>query len=62
MVKPDFSKMTPSERALWRYKNGGRRPRPSTIEMEQHIGRSLADAFSGRKYDTLTRCSGIAEE
>jgi hypothetical protein len=62
MEKPDFSKMTPSERAMWRYKNEGRRPRSSTIEMEQRIGRSLADAFSGRKYDTVARCSGIAEE
>lgn len=62
MEKPDFSKMTPSERALWRYKNGGRQPRSSTIDMERRIGQSLADAFSGRKYDTVTRCSGIAEE
>ena len=62
MERPDLSKMTPSERALWRYKNDKQRPRSSTLEMEQRIARSLEDAFGGRKYDTMTRSSGIAEE
>jgi hypothetical protein len=54
--------MTPSERALWRYRNEKQPPRLSTVEREQRIARSLEDAFSGRKYDTVTRSSGIAEE
>jgi hypothetical protein len=62
MDKPDFSKMTPSERAMWRYKNEKQPPRLSTVERERRIGRSLADAFGSRKYDTVTRSSGIAEE
>ncbi len=61
-AQPDLSGMSPRERALWRLENQAHPPHPSAIEMEQHQAKALQDAFKGRKYDTVTRTSGIADD
>ena len=62
MPKPDFSRMSPRERALWHYEHGEHPPLSSAVDMERHLGESLQKAFKGRKYDTVTRSSGIVED